>query len=228
MSAISPPGQKGKGGSSWDISGTNSHSETESFGGSCHCLQASNSGRAVLDMLSVARKFPVSASLIVERSGVQSRRFPFIEFPWLGGFVMGHPSVGLFCSWIQPSPTLVPFSLHKLNVDSFIHTSIQCYLPVPITPGLHPVFPTYPVPVYGHRTCGRCFQEPTSLEKPHAHQGGGVDTGTVRNRDEGKPSGFSESNLLRHQLDGTYQGVGRNMTSRQHGRITDMYGQEGT
>lgn len=93
------------------------------------------------------------------------------------------PLVGLFCygtplGWIvlfldTAISNLVPFSLHKLNVDSFIHTSIQCYLPVPITPDLHPVFPTYPVPVYGHRTCGRRLQEPTGLEKPHAHQGGG-------------------------------------------------------
>lgn len=96
----------------------------------------------------------------------------------------------------------------------------------PSPPDLHSDPLIYPIPVHGHQTCGRRFQKVMSPDRPHDHQG--EDTGTVRNKDEGESSGFSESNLLCRRLDGTYQVVGRNMASRQHGRITDMYRQEGT
>lgn len=98
---------------------------------------------------------------------------------------------------------LVPFSLHKLDVDSFTHTSLQCYLLVDITPDIHPVLSiqflcTATGPAEGvFRT-----QQALSGRVP---RGG---TGTVQNRDEGKPTGLSESNLLCHRLDGTYQGMG--------------------
>lgn len=39
----------------------------------------------------------------------------------------------------KATSNLVPFSLHKLDVDSFTHTSLQCYLLVDIAPDIHPV-----------------------------------------------------------------------------------------